>query len=139
MMNSIPGKQYIIDLGIILGFPGLLLGLYFYMGGNISSSFSFLSVGGLSLPGNDTGQLGEKAKMTLEALRSTTLDTAIFDDPAYQSLRDYSVEIPTTVLGREYPFSLPDEVQEMLNKSRGGSGTLPPLPPPPPQTPAAKK
>jgi hypothetical protein len=42
---------------------------------------------------------------TLLQLRAVTLDGAIFQDPAFQSLRDFGIQIVPEPVGRENPFA----------------------------------
>jgi len=51
------------------------------------------------------GTLGRELLLTLARLRSTKLDTTIFSDPVFSSLKDFSVEIAPQPVGRRNPFS----------------------------------
>ncbi|MEK7610017.1 MAG: hypothetical protein AAB470_02770 [Patescibacteria group bacterium] len=41
----------------------------------------------------------------LQQIKSLKIDTSIFKDPAYQTLVDYTVEIPAVNVGRPNPFA----------------------------------
>lgn len=49
--------------------------------------------------------LGRELLTTLAKLKSTTLDTGIFDDPVFASLQDFGIEIAPQPVGRRNPFA----------------------------------
>ena len=123
------GKQALIDVLIVLVVPGILaLGYYFWKGGS-AGSLSFVSFTTQALPGDERNDLGAKVKVALDELNAIHFDQSIFDDPAYLSLEDFTPEVATSSIGREYPFSPPDVILEMVRTSRlqaGGSTKKPP-------------
>jgi len=79
---------------------------YFYYKGNSSSSSSST----LSVQGPDTTAVGSQVLTLLNQIRSLQIDSKFFTDPGYQTLRDYSVQIPPVSVGRTNPFApLPGE------------------------------
>lgn len=48
---------------------------------------------------------------TLLALRAVTLSGTIFSDPAFQTLKDFGVQIVPETVGRENPFALKEGAQ----------------------------
>lgn len=109
-----------------------LLFFYFFSGG-ASKEPALLRIGASPLE----GALGSDLLATLARLKSTTLDTSIFTDPVFTSLRDFGVTIAPQPVGRRNPFAI-------LSASASGSksasasagsatsskakGTAPPLP-----------
>lgn len=49
--------------------------------------------------------LGRELLTTLAKLKSTVLDTGIFDDPVFASLQDFGIEIAPQPVGRRNPFA----------------------------------
>lgn len=49
--------------------------------------------------------LGRGLLVTLAKLKSTALDTSIFDDPVFASLKDFGIEIEPQPVGRRNPFA----------------------------------
>ncbi|MEK7170321.1 MAG: hypothetical protein AAB767_03475 [Patescibacteria group bacterium] len=91
---------------IVLGFAGILivlLGVFFYLlagtDGSTEGPVTTLSASPL-----DT-TLGRELLSALAELKSTKLDTSIFDDPVFASLQDFGVEIPAQPVGRRNPFA----------------------------------
>lgn len=81
----------------------VLVIVYFYFQGspsNVSSSGSLLS--GAAVSGSD---VGSSELALLNQIQSLRIDTSVFSDPAFQSLQDYSVAIPTENVGRPNPFA----------------------------------
>lgn len=75
--------------------------VYFYIqGGNSTSSNSLLE--GTNADGTAVG-LAELS--LLNQINSIRLDTSIFTNSVYQSLKDYSVAIPPQNVGRPNPFA----------------------------------
>ena len=48
---------------------------------------------------------GRDLLVALAKLKSTALDTSIFDDPVFMSLKDFGVEIASQPVGRRNPFA----------------------------------
>lgn len=113
-MNVImKSKQVLIDIGVVLVIPALVLaGLYFL---NSKSDNALLS---LVAPPTEE-HIGAKAKIALETLKSISMDDSLFKDTCdpgvdgdpcrvYQSLQEFHVDVPPATLGRTYPFVPPD-------------------------------
>lgn len=49
--------------------------------------------------------IGRELLSALEKMRSVKLDVSLFDDSAYKSLQDTTVEIPKQPIGRRNPFA----------------------------------
>lgn len=84
------------------------------------------------------GTLGGELLTTLARLKSTKLDTSIFSDPVFVSLRDFGVEIAPQPVGRRNPFAAFDQkagtarsVSASASPVKGATGgkTAAPLPP----------
>jgi len=58
-----------------------------------------------STPGGAARTEDQQLVATLLALRAVTLESAIFDDPSFVSLRDFSTTIVPEPVGRENPFA----------------------------------
>lgn len=54
---------------------------------------------------------------TLLALRAVTLSGTIFSDPAFQTLKDFGVQIVPEAVGRVNPFAPRGAVQEVTGTS----------------------
>ena len=91
-------KSIIIIVGIIV----VALIAYFYYEGSKSASNSNL----VSTPADvDAQQVGVRVLNLLNQIKSLKIDTTLFSDPSYQTLRDYSVAIPQQNVGRSNPFA----------------------------------
>lgn len=113
-------RQTVIDVVVVLIIPLVIVGgYYFWKQGDGPSLLSAIAPGFAERPGEETKDLGAKTKVALATLNSIKLDNSIFNDPVYQSLRDFPVTIATSTIGREYPFSLPSVIQE--KETRVGS------------------
>jgi hypothetical protein len=74
--------------------------VYFYYQGGVSSGSSSL------LQTQSAGaDVGSAELDLLNQIRSLSIDSTFFSDPAFQSLQDYSVTIPTENVGRPNPFA----------------------------------
>ena len=51
------------------------------------------------------GKLGRELLAALAKLKSTKFDKSIFDDPVFNSLKDFGVEIVPEPIGRRNPFA----------------------------------
>lgn len=63
------------------------------------------------------GKLGRELLVALAKLKSTKLDKSIFDDPVFNSLKDFGVEIAPQPIGRRNPFALFEEKEGTKAKS----------------------
>lgn len=95
-----------IDKRVVVGFGVLLLillGLLFYWilrpDTTNTGPISIASVSPLD------ATLGKELLAALSKLKSTKLDTSIFKDPIFQSLKDYGVDIASQPVGRRNPFA----------------------------------
>ena len=92
-------KSTIISIVLIVA---VALVAYFYYESTITVSNSGLeSTSGTS----DAQAAGMRVLNLLSQIRSLKIDTSVFKDPAYLSLRDYSVAIPQENVGRPNPFA----------------------------------
>ncbi len=91
-------KKTLLIIGIALL---ALAAAFFYSFADNPGDKALTSVGASALD----GVLGRELLMTLATLKSTALDTAIFDDPIFQGLRDAGVEIAPQPVGRRNPFA----------------------------------
>lgn len=100
MQQKSSKKSIIIVVVIII----LALIAYFYFSGTPSdSSSSTLDM--QSPESKDAEVAGARVLSLLNQINSLKIDTAIFNDPTYKSLVDYSVEIPEQNVGRPNPFA----------------------------------
>lgn len=95
-----------LNKGAVIGFGGvfiLLLILFFYsLAGRGYEDEGPLTV----LPASPLdASLGRELLAALAKLKSTKLDTSIFDDPVFASLKDFGVEIAAQPVGRRNPFA----------------------------------
>ena len=116
------GKQTIIDIVVVLVIPlAIVAGFYFWKTDNTPSLLlSFVAPDSAAKPGEE---LGAKTKAALATLRSINFDVSLFDDPVYQSLKDFPSTIATTTLGRPYPFTLPDVLRKQLSKGHSSTNS----------------
>ena len=88
---------------------------YFYVTGGTTT-------GGTSLLQQQANQEGLAAGAQvlglLEQIQSLRIDTGLFADPAYLTLQDYSVPIPTVGVGRPNPFAPIPGVSNTIIPSR---------------------
>ena len=93
-------KKVAVAFGIIiLG----LLGFFFYsLSGKVAEppQLTVLPTSPLD------ATLGRDLLAALAKLKSTKLDTSIFDDPVFVSLKDFGVTIASQAVGRRNPFAL---------------------------------
>ena len=76
---------------------------YFYYQGDAVATDAQSSLAVSSTPTNE--QTGANVLQLLNQIRALKIDTKFFETPVYQSLIDFSVEIPTVNVGRPNPFS----------------------------------
>ena len=74
---------------------------YFYYQGSKAPASQTLQ----SQPDLAAQAVGSQVLALLNQIQSLRIDTSIFKDPAYRTLRDYSVEIPAVPVGRSNPFA----------------------------------
>ena len=94
-----------IDKRVAVGFGVIILiiiGWLFYRMGSTSTVQGPISEVRVS-PLDAT--LGRELLAALATLKSTKLDTSIFDDPVFESLKDFGVEISAQPVGRRNPFA----------------------------------
>ena len=93
-------KKTLIGIVIILI---IAAGIYFYT----SSSSPSSSSGGLlqAEASPEASAAAARVLTLLNQIRSLRIDRTLFSDPAYQTLRDYSVPIPAVGVGRPNPFA----------------------------------
>lgn len=111
-MNN--ARQLIFDIMIVLSVPILFVGGYFIWFRDASGPL--LSSGYEELKSGENNP-GATTKVALQTLNSITLNSSLFTDPSYQSLRTFTVEIPTSELYRKYPFTPTTEIFEMLRRN----------------------
>ena len=109
-------KQALIDLGIVLIVPALIVGGFFLWGG--AGETALLS----QTPTADLSpdQPGAKTKLALDTLGGITLDGSLFKDEAFTSLEAYNPPIPEVDISRDYPFTPPAIIEERLRQARLG-------------------
>lgn len=88
-------KSWIIVIIII----AIAAGAYFYFQGGSAPEDDLLSVSPSSV------LVGANVLSLLNQIQSIRIDTSVFSSPAYQSLVDYTVPIPTLNVGRPDPFA----------------------------------
>lgn len=109
-------KQALIDLGIVLLAPVVVIGSYIIWGGPDDTAL-------LSAPPTETVNLNEpgvKTQNILGVLSGTRLDDSLFKDEAFTSLTAFNVTIPEVPLLRDYPFTPPPIIEERLRQARLG-------------------
>lgn len=106
----------LFDVIVVLLLPALLaVGYYFFW--NESDDSALLS---LVVQEQSGQEHGAKAKDALNKLRSISMDASLFNDPVYQSLQEFHVDIDrSTPLGRSYPFTPPDVLRIKAKPSSG--------------------
>ncbi len=76
--------------------------------------FNFFSGGGggeavVTTSGEANSPISQELLITLTTLNIITLDDSVFKDPAFISLSDFGVQIPTEPVGRRNPFAPPGQ------------------------------
>lgn len=95
-------KPYIIIAVIVV----IAVIVYFYYQGTITPASTTLSATDIA-----DQAVGAQVLNLLHEITSLKIDTSIFKDPAYLTLRDYTVLIPSLPVGRVNPFApLPGDV-----------------------------
>jgi hypothetical protein len=107
-------KQILIDIGIVLVAPALVLGGYFVWGtgdsGSLLSDAPTVALG--------PNEPGAKTKLALDTLRGIVFDDSLFKDEAFTSLTPFYVTIPEVPLSRDNPFVPPPVIAELLRNAR---------------------
>lgn len=94
MKSLIANKNLLVSIVVILL---LLAGGYWYVNNSTPDNSAVLSA---SAPAASDTLLS-----TLTELRSLTLDSSLFTSPAFMSLNDNTVTLPTVASGRPNPFA----------------------------------
>jgi len=113
-------KKVKIFIGIVLGIAALIAGISFLggsdpvdvgttpmpnsTGGTLSTTAIPGGAPGAMMPGQ-TGAAANEFAGLLSNINTITIDTSIFQNPAYKALRDYPVLLGTDVIGRINPFA----------------------------------
>ena len=113
------GKQAFVDLLIVLVIPALIVGAYFVWFRGGESTVLLSSTAWQDKDQVAAHQPGAKTELALKTLRTIHLDDSLFKDPAYLSLKTYTINIPSVPVSRPFPLNLSIR------------------PPPPPRTPKA--
>jgi hypothetical protein len=74
---------------------------YFYLSGSSAPASSVV----LLSSGPNSAAVGAQDLALLQQIQSLKIDTSLFSDPGYLTLRDYSVAIPPVNVGRPNPFA----------------------------------
>lgn len=140
MKNLFANKMLLLVVGVIVAF-GLWYGL--------SSPSSDTSLLDTTTDTAATDPASQEVLETLLALRAISLDGTIFQNPAFQSLQDFSTEIVPEPVGRQNPFAplgvggsgsrlaIPDEAAGMGTTTPAKQGqTAPTLPSKTPSAPS---
>ncbi len=99
-MKPKPKSKKGIIAGIII--LVILALVYFY----ISGGYAPADNGSLSeAPTAESEAVGVRTLSLLNQIKSLHIDKAMFDDPAYRTLTDYSITIPEVPVGRANPFA----------------------------------
>lgn len=91
-------KKSIIVIVVIVIIAAIV---YFYYEGSAGPDSSALSLEA----GGNADVVGAQVLGLLNQIQSLKIDRSFFTDPAYQTLRDYSVAIPPQNVGRPNPFA----------------------------------
>ncbi len=89
-------KPYIIIAIVVV----LAASAYFYFQGTSTSNVS-----GLLQATGDTSDVSAQVTAILNQIKSLKIDTALFTDTGYVTLKDYSVPVPAQNVGRANPFA----------------------------------
>lgn len=114
-------KENKVLTGIIVAVV-LVVGGYFAYG--TGSSDELLTTTDAGTP---TSQVSKELLSVLANLKSISLDTSIFTDPAFLSLSDFGTTIPLEPVGRDNPFA-PLTQSGVRAGASTGSGTLQSVP-----------
>jgi hypothetical protein len=89
----------IITIVIIVAIA--LIAYFYYEGSAPSASNSLLSASAAPA----SGDIGKQVLNLLSQIQSLRIDSTLFSDPGFQTLRDFSVAIPPQNVGRANPFA----------------------------------
>ncbi len=113
------GKQIMIDILVVLAVPVILIGGFYFWKTDDGALLSLLSPD-VTLPGDEGKELGAKTKLALTTLGSIDFDESFFRNEAFMTLNDLTATVATTSLGREYPFTSPDVIVNLMKKAKPG-------------------
>lgn len=83
-----------------------VLGFFLYRAYGGSSQTDTLSVEGVTTAdGTNVATIGADIAVLLGQLNSLKIDSEIFESPAYQSLNDFTNEVPPLPQGKKNPFA----------------------------------
>ena len=108
------GKQAFVDLLIVLVIPALILGAYFTWFRSAETVAVLSPTAWQDKSQVAASQPGTKTELALKTLKSIHLDDSLFKDPAYLSLKTYTINIPSVPVSRPFPFTPPPAVSERL-------------------------
>ncbi len=97
--QSTPHRTW-IWVTIIIVVAGI--GYFYFYGGTTPASSGLVQTSAGNTSGSD---VGAQVLTLLNQIQSLKIDTSIFSDPGYLTLRDYSVAIPPVNVGRPNPFA----------------------------------
>lgn len=106
------GKQAVVDLLIVLVLPAFIVGVYFVWFRSSDSNVLLSATSGQATI--SANQPGAKTELALKTLKSIHLDDSLFKDPAYLSLKTYTINILSVPVSRPFPFTPPPVVLERL-------------------------
>ena len=111
-------KQMLMDFLVVLVAPICFVAAYHFILDNQITTEELLAVTspGEATPGAEQRELGAKSKGILLQLKSINFDEALFSDPVFRSLVDMTPAYASTSVGRDYPFSTPDDVRELVGR-----------------------
>ena len=107
-MPFLEQNKWAIGGGAVCILAAGLIYYYYFTGGT--------SADGLTSSPTQSQTSGADLLTALGNLRAVKLDSAIFQNPVFQSLSDFGIDIPTQPVGRPNPFD---------PLSGGGSSSLP--------------
>jgi hypothetical protein len=92
----------------------LIIGAFFYWNGNRLPA----GPGSLQVAGADAN-IGANVLKLLNQIKSLKIDTTLFENKAYQTLQDNTVQIPPVSVGRQNPFApIPGTVVNSPSKTQ---------------------
>lgn len=97
MKNLFANKILLLVVGVIVAF-----GLWYGLSSPSSDTTSLLDT---TTDSAATDPASQEVLETLLALRAISLDGTVFQNPAFQSLQDFSTEIMPEPVGRPNPFA----------------------------------
>jgi hypothetical protein len=97
-MNTQSSKKTWVWIAIIIIVA--VLGYFYFYGSSAPAASGLVQ----SSP-SDSDAVGAQVLTLLNQIQSLKIDTSIFSDPGFLTLRDYSVAIPPESVGRSNPFA----------------------------------